>query len=222
MNVVIVANGEMRAAPRLREIWRAADLRLAADGGAVHARRYLGLAPHLLIGDWDSLDATTRAWCVSERVEMIQHPREKDQTDLELALDVALARGATEIAVLGAFGGRVDQLLANVLLLLKPARAKVAARIISAECEIWLVTARVVIAGRRGETVSLIPLTERVEGIVTRGLRYPLRNEPLLLGTTRGVSNVLSAARAEVTLTRGVLLVAHLWDATVPRTKAKT
>lgn len=207
MNVVIAANGEMRGTPRLRALWRAADLRIAANGGAVNARKYLGRAPHILIGDLDSLDAPTRAWCAAARVAMLRHPREKDKTDLELALDLALARGATEIAVLGALGGRVDQLLANVLLLLKPARANIAARLVSAESEVWIATARIIIEGHRGETVSLLPLTARVEGIVTRGLRYPLRNETLTRGTTRGISNELTARRAAVTLRRGILLV---------------
>lgn len=210
MNVVIVANGEMRGAPRARQLWRAADWRIAADGGAVNARKFLLRAPHVLIGDLDSLDAATRAWCARARVEMIQHPREKDQTDLELALDLAMARGATDIVILGALGGRVDQTLANVLLLRKPARANISARIVGADCELWLVTKRAVIAGRVGETVSLIPLTARAQGIVTRGLRYPLRNETLVMGTTRGVSNVLTAARAEITLRRGLLMVVRL------------
>ncbi|MEW5720206.1 MAG: thiamine diphosphokinase [Chloroflexota bacterium] len=212
MNTVIVANGEMQDDARLREIWRVADLRVAADGGAVNARRYLAPAPHVLIGDLDSLDDATRAWCANARVETIQHPREKNATDLELALELALARGATEITLLGALGGRVDQMLANVLLLVKPARARVSAQIASAEVDTLLAWERASIDGCPGETVSLIPLTERVEGIVTEGLRYPLRNETLYLGAARGVSNELIAERAEVTFTGGLLVVIHMYD----------
>ncbi len=210
MNVVIVANGELHDAARLREIWRAADLRIAADGGASNARRSLAFAPHVLIGDLDSLDDATRAWCAEARVETLQHPREKNETDLELALALALARGATEITLLGALGGRVDQMLANVLLLVKPARARVHARIAGANFDAWLAWERAIIRGRSGETVSLIPLTARVDGIVTTGLRYPLRNETLHLGAARGVSNELIAEHAEVSFARGLLLVVHL------------
>ncbi|MCI0477771.1 MAG: thiamine diphosphokinase [Anaerolineales bacterium] len=210
MNVVIIANGEMQDRARLREIWRAADLRVAANGGAVNARQYLALAPHVLIGDLDSLDDATRAWCMQARVETIQHPRTKDETDLELALDLAITRGATKITLLGALGGRFDQMLANVLLLVKPASAHVAARIAGADFDAWLAWERAMIRGKIGETVSLIPLTERVEGIVTRGLRYALQNETLSIGATRGVSNELIAERAEVAFTRGLLVVVHL------------
>jgi thiamine pyrophosphokinase len=210
MRSIIVANGTLEDHPRLRDLWRSADLRIAADGGAVNARAHLALAPHVLVGDLDSLDAATRAWCEEARVETIPHPRAKDQTDLELALDLAIARGATEITILGALGGRFDQTLANALLLVKPAMARIPARIAGADFDAWLAWERATITGRVGETVSLIPLTEQVQGIVTEGLLYPLRNETLYLGAARGVSNALVAERAEIRFARGLLLVIHL------------
>ncbi len=209
MHAVIVANGELEDHPRLRELWRAADLRIAADGGAANARAHLALAPHVLIGDLDSLDEITRAWCQQARAETIQQPVAKNETDLELALDLAHARGATEITVLGALGGRFDQTIANALLLAKLAQARVAARIASADFDAWVAWDHAAVTGRIGETISLIPLTERVDGIVTQGLRYPLRNETLFLGHARGVSNELVAACAEISLSRGLLLVVH-------------
>lgn len=199
----------MRTHARLRALWDSADLRIAANGGAVNARHHFTRAPDVLIGDLDSLDDATRAWCVVHRIEIIQHPREKDQTDLELALELALARGATAITLFGALGGRFDQTLANVFLLIKPARAGVMTRIVDAHLDAWIVWKRITIDGRIGETVSLIPLTERVEGIVTYGLRYPLRNETLYIDAARGISNELVAPRAEITLTQGLMLVVH-------------
>lgn len=209
MNVAIITNGEMREHARLRALWDSADLRIAANGGAVNARRYFARAPDVVIGDLDSLDDATRARCAAHHVEIIPHPREKDQTDLELALDLALTRGATVITLFGALGGRFDQTLANVFLLIKPARAGVVARIVDANLDAWIAWEHTIIEGRIGETVSLIPLTERVEGIVTRGLRYPLQNESLYIDAARGISNELIAPRAEITLTRGLLLVVH-------------
>jgi thiamine pyrophosphokinase len=210
MHTVIVANGELEDHPRLRELWRGADLRIAADGGVGNARAHLALAPHIVIGDLDSLDDTTRAWCA--HAEFIQHPRDKDETDFELALDLACARGATEITILGALGGRFDQMLANLLLLVKVASAHIVARIAGADFDAWVAWERAVVHGRIGETVSLIPLTERVEGVATRGLKYPLRDEMLFFGSTRGVSNELVAEQVEISFVRGVLLVVHLLD----------
>lgn len=210
MKIVIVANGELQESHRLREIWRTADFRIAADGGALNARKHLALAPHVLIGDLDSLDDATRLWCEFARVETIRQPRAKDATDLELAIDLAIARGATNLTLLGVFGGRFDQSMANTLLLVKPASAKIPARIAGADFDAWLATERASIAGKIGETVSLIPLTAQVENIETSGLQFPLRNETLFFGSSRGISNVLTALRAEISFTRGMLLVVHL------------
>lgn len=210
MNIVIVANGELEESNRLREIWHTADLRIAADGGALNARKYLALAPHVLIGDLDSLDDATRLWCGFSRVETIQRPRIKDETDLELAIDLAIARGATNLTILGALGGRFDQTMANALLLVKPARANIPARIAGTDFDAWVAIERATITGNTGETVSLIPLTDQIENIQTSGLEYPLQNETLYFGSSRGVSNTLTSTRAEILFARGILLVVHL------------
>ncbi len=210
MQAVIVANGELHDHARLVKIWRTADLRIAADGGAANARQHLTLAPHALIGDFDSIDTATRDWCVQAHAELIQHPREKNETDLELAIDLAIARGATDISVLGALGGRFDQMMANAFLLVKPAQAHIPARIIDIDFDAWLAWEHSSISGKIGETVSLMPITDRVDGIVTDGLRYPLRNETLYLGSPRGVSNELVVENASVSFKNGLLLVVHL------------
>ena len=210
MKAAIVANGELRDHPRLVEIWRTADLRIAADGGAVNARKHLVLAPHVLIGDFDSVDETTREWCIQAHAELIQHPREKNETDLELAIDLAVAHGATDIAILGALGGRFDQMLANTFLLIKPGLAHITTRIVDSDFDAWLAWDHTSIHGKIGETLSLIPMTDHVDGIVTNGLRYPLRNETLFLGSPRGVSNELVEENAAVTFQNGLLLVVHL------------
>lgn len=205
MNVVIVANGEMQASARLQVIWERADLRIAADGGARNARLFLERAPHVVIGDMDSVDEETREWLEKHRVELIQHPRAKDETDLELALQLAQERGADEITILGAHGGRVDHFLANVLLLTRTRNLS----IVDAASEMWVGIGNAEIKGQAGNVVSLIPFSERVEGITTDHLEYPLRGETLERGSTRGISNVMLGERARVTWTRGMLLIVH-------------
>ena len=210
MKAAIVANGELQTHERLSEIWRTADLRIAADGGAINARNHLTLAPHVLIGDFDSIDEQTRAWCVQAHTELIQHPSAKNETDLELAIELALVEGAMDIVILGALGGRFDQMMANAFLLVKPAHAHTPARIVGVDFDAWIAWEQASISGKIGETVSLIPITERVDGIVTNGLRYPLRNESLYLGSPRGVSNELIEENALVSFKSGLLLVVHL------------
>ena len=123
----------------------------------------------------------------------------------------AIARGASDITILGALGKRYDHTIANALLLVQPMRsAPFRRRSPGADFDAWLAVKHQTIAGKIGETVSLIPLTARVECVVTKGLQYPLHNETLVLGSPRGVSNVLTATRDGISFTRGMLLVVHL------------
>ena len=208
MRAAIVANGEMTAHARLKEIWLRANVRIAADGGARNARFYLRIAPHVVIGDMDSLDDETRAWLENSHCEFIRYPPAKDATDLELALGLAQTRGADEITILGAFGGRVDQFLANVFLLTHARRIK----IVDASGEMWLGSGLDVVEGKQGDIVSLIPLDGAVEGITTENLQYPLDEETLERGSTRGISNVMVHERARVLSTHGALLIVHLFQ----------
>ena len=206
MKTVIVANGEFENDPRLRALWATADLRLAANGGARNARAHLALPPHSVIGDFDSLDADTARWLDAARVERIQHPRAKDQTDLELAIDLARESESDQITILAALGGRIDQMLANIFLLLRDERVRIA----TAASALWITRSETEIAGKIGEVVSLIPLSESVEGVATEGLEYPLRGETLMQNSSRGISNVLIAPRARVRVQSGTLLIVHL------------
>jgi thiamine pyrophosphokinase len=207
MNAVIVANGELSNNARLQNIWQQTELRIAADGGARNARLFLERAPQVVIGDMDSVDDETRVWLAAHHAELIQYPRAKDETDLELALQLAHARGADEITILGALGGRVDQFLGNVLLLTQNRNLK----IVDAASELWIGKGNDVVHGAKGEIVSLIPLDAKVQGITTKDLEYPLRDETLERGSTRGISNVMLGERAQVSFKRGMLLIVHLF-----------
>ncbi len=208
MRAVIVANGNLQGDARLQHLWQAADLRIAADGGARNARHQLGLAPQIVVGDLDSLDPQTRSWLGDFLVEFVEHPVAKDETDLELAVNLARERGADAVTILGAFGGRTDQFVANVLLLARTPGVIATDR----ASEMWVATANTTIEGVPGDTVSLIPLSPKVEGLVTSQLEFALRDETLAFGITRGVSNCMLASRAEVSWSEGVLLVVHLFD----------
>ncbi|MBA3740017.1 MAG: thiamine diphosphokinase, partial [Chloroflexi bacterium] len=121
MKVVVVASGDLD--PRDTMWLDGADLVIAADGGAASLDR-LAQRPDLLVGDLDSADAATveRFATVGTRVE--RHLPDKDASDTELALEAALAAGATEIVLLGAVGGdRLDHELTNLLLLTDPTLA---------------------------------------------------------------------------------------------------
>ena len=179
---------------------------IAADAGAE-----LGFAVDLLVGDLDSISAETLA--VIERVE--RHPEAKDASDLELALEAALSHEPDRILVVGGAGGRLDHLLGELLLLAADAYAGVQVDAQLGPGAVHVIRGERVLAGEPGELVSLFALHGPATGVVTEGLVYALRDETLHPGSTRGLSNVFSAAEARVSVGDGVLLAVRP-NGTVP------
>lgn len=208
MKAVIFANGDLD--PDFVQLPEHEDiLVLAANGGSLHCQR-LGLRPDILIGDLDSLpDHLLEEWRRSG-VKILAHPPRKDETDLELALKHAQKLGAENIVVYGALGKRLDMTLTNFFLLAHPA--------LDCELEIRAQNQRLLalkggceltIAGQPGDMLSLIPLVPRTRGITTHNLEYPLTDEALRFGATRGISNVFQTDQVKVSLDDGVLAVIH-------------
>jgi thiamine pyrophosphokinase len=208
MHFLVVAGGSADDLPADVSALGAFDAVIAADGGARNARR-MGLAPDVVVGDLDSLDSEERGRLQAAGCRFQTHAVAKDETDLELALLWCRDQGATDISILGAFGGRPDHLLANILLLTDHRFKGIAMRLHGRSWEMWLAQGEATILGRPGDTVSLIPLSPRVSGVVSDGLLYPLRSEALRRGQARGVSNVMLGSQAHVRFGRGLLLVIH-------------
>jgi len=161
----------------------------------------------LAVGDFDSVSAEGLAAVRAAGGTLQPHPRDKDATDLELALDAAREHGARRVLVLGGGGGRLDHLLAGILVLGRPDYADLQVDAVLGGARLTVVRARRDLAGRAGGLVTLLPLGGPARGVRTDGLRYPLAGEDLLPGSTRGVSNVLLGAAATVSLRSGVVLV---------------
>jgi thiamine pyrophosphokinase len=179
---------------------------IAADSGIEHAQA-LGLRVDVAVGDFDSVSAEALHRAEAQGAVLERHPAAKDATDLELALDAAVRRGAERIVVLGGHGGRVDHLLANAALLTAPAYAGSEVVAHMGGATLTVVRRAATLRGIHGEIVSLLAVDGPAVGVRTQGLLYPLDHEDLLPGATRGVSNELVADPAQVTVERGVLLV---------------
>jgi len=182
---------------------------VAADGASATALTW-GRAPDVVVGDLDSLGDAQRA-ALQERGSVFEtYPRAKDQTDGEIALRAALARGARSIRIAGALGGtRFDHALANVLLLTLPELRGLDLALVDERHDVRVLRGpgSLTLTGTAGEIVTLLPLSTRASGVTTRGLLYALRDGTLLGGHSRGVSNKLTGERALITLQRGQLLV---------------
>ena len=211
-HTLVLADGQVAGAAELDAAWPGwsdgIDRVVAADGGARHAER-LGRRLDLWVGDGDSVDPELLEALQRQGVPIRRSPTDKDETDAELAILAALEPDPARITVLGALGGaRLDHALANVWLLDHPALAGRDVRLLDAGSRIRLVEpGRLSLAGRAGDLVSLLPFGGDALGITTSGLRYPLRDEPLRSGPSRGLSNVRTAADASVEHRSGRILV---------------
>jgi thiamine pyrophosphokinase len=207
MRAIIFVNGIIPDLATVQRWVREEDDLIAADGGAHHAVA-MGFRPRVVVGDLDSLDPSLAEQLVAQGVELEKHPPAKDKTDLELALERAIRDGAQEILLLGALGGRLDQSLANVLLmaqrdwpaLIRLVDATEIATVIHAGESMELEAAP-------GSTMSLLPLSAEVTGITYTGMLYPLHKATLRLGSTRGVSNQVVSHPATVYIETGIALV---------------
>jgi thiamine pyrophosphokinase len=160
----------------------------------------------------DSLDSDQVARLESWGSQFVRYPSRKDQTDLELAVDLAQNLGYSEVLILGALGARWDQTIANIML--PAARPSLRIALIDGDQEIHMLRTgdQITLPGKPGDIVSLIPLAGTATGLLTQNLEYPLEGGNLFIGSTRGVSNVMTAAPAIVGLKEGLLLciVHHL------------
>lgn len=199
-DVVVVASGQGPAVevPPARSV-------VAADGGVERAAS-LGLAVDVVVGDLDSVSpaALERAEAAGARV--VRHPAAKDATDLELALDEAVALEARRVLVVASGGGRLDHLLASLLVLGSARYEALEIDALVGDALVHVIRGERTMRGTSGELVTLLPLGGPAEGVTTTGLEYPLANETLEPGSSRGVSNVFTAVGVRVGVERGVLL----------------
>lgn len=204
---VIFVNGHLEEYSWLQQQIRSDDYLIGADGGTRHCLA-LDRLPHVVVGDMDSLPADVLSQLAEQGVIIERHPARKDKTDLELAIERAILDGVTEVLLVGALGGRLDQTFANLLVSARrewtvPVRladgSQTAQVLRSGEC--FTIQAAV------GSLISVIPLSQEVTGITYTGLEYPLTNATLPLGSTRGISNRVVAPQATICIQSGVLLV---------------
>lgn len=210
MTILIFANGDVGDPAWIRPYLDDAVALIAADGGARHLLA-LGRLPDIVVGDMDSLSPAMEDQIAG--VDKALHPAAKDETDLELALAHAARVYEGEILVFGAFGGRADQMLANVFLLAHPALAGRRVELLDRRQRLWMITpqmGQVIIKGAGGDKVSFLPCGQNVRIARTANLRWPLVNEVLAFGPARGISNEMTADEAMVQVGDGRVICVHL------------
>ena len=206
--VLLFVNGDLPDPANLLSMIHSNDILVAVDGGLHHIHK-LGLKPDLIIGDLDSADSDKVKDWQKKGVKVLDYPADKNETDLELAMDEALKLSFSTIWVVAALGSRIDHTLGNIFLLTRPDLARKDVRLVDGENEVFIIRSSFTIHGRPGQRVSLLPIHGPVECIQTTGLQYPLDNETLYPEKTRGISNTLSSATASISIENGLLLCIH-------------
>lgn len=206
MRIIIFANGNLPNPEKARTLLRPEDFILCADGGTRHALA-LGLVPNVIVGDMDSLPENFQPSTFNG--EFVLFPKDKNETDLELAINHALTLKPDAILILAALGGRMDQTLANITLLSNLQLATCNIKLTDGVEEIFFCRDQAKVEGRSGDIVSLIPWQGEVTGVFTENLRWHLHHEMLYPDKTRGISNEMIAEVATITIQSGLLLIAH-------------
>ncbi|TSA46124.1 MAG: thiamine diphosphokinase [Deltaproteobacteria bacterium] len=205
--VFVVSGGELGDPMFLREqaAATAPAAVVCADGGARNLEA-AGILPVLIVGDMDSLDSASQMYYEAKGCRIIRHPRRKDETDTELALQEAFAMAPTEVWIWGALGHRVDHTLANISLLFQGKEKGIDVKLIDGWCEVFLIDRRRVLEGEAGQTVSLFPYGGPAVGVTLTGFEFPLTKAVMEIGRSCGVSNRLIAEQGIVEVDSGCLL----------------
>jgi len=202
MTACIFANGNLTYSKKIKKITQTCDLIIAANGGSKHIAT-LGLKPHLLVGDLDSL--TSPPWENDKNIERAVWPQDKNKTDTELAVDRAILSGCNKILLFGGFGGRIDHTLGNIELAVKyPGRIEILdnnGKLVALDS-----STKHTLSGKTGSIVSLIPFGSLVTKVNSQGLKYEVRDLDMTPGT-RGISNEMIGDTASIWFKYGILLV---------------
>jgi thiamine pyrophosphokinase len=183
-----------------------AGLLVAADGGAAFLIK-LGLSPDVVVGDLDSLSCGSLTALAEQGVPVKRFPERKDQTDGELAVDEALARGAGEIVLAGGLGS-LDHTLGHLAILRRLASRGVPARLISPELtvRVFVAPAEFYLQAPPRTRVSVVALAS--DAVVTlQGMEYTLQREVLACDTCRGLGNAVAGETPWARVHRGAVAV---------------
>lgn len=213
MNVLILTNGEYGNYAFCEEDQQKVtyDFIICADRGMGHAIK-LGIKPDLIVGDFDSGSQEDLAYYKSQGIPVEVFSPMKDETDTELAIKRAVEKGASRITVYGGIGSRLDHSLANVHLLYYLLKQGIEGRLMNPNNTVYLVDKKIILEGEKGDLVSLIPFTAEAKGITTQNLGYPLKDENLAMGISRGISNYMTTNQATLTIQEGMLIVIKARD----------
>lgn len=182
------------------------DYVICADGGLEKVKK-LGLIPNLILGDFDSVDPKVLEEYKNLNIETVTYPSEKDYTDMELAISHAVKIGFKDIILIGASGTRLDHTMANLMLIERYHKKGINIKILDNNNSIQSVTNTLIIPFKKSHYVSVIPISENIEGLTLEGFKYPLSNVNVERGSTLCISNELIENEGVIKINKGSAFV---------------
>ena len=208
MRAFIYTGGTVRA-EYITEHPKADDLCIAADQG-YHTAKALGERIDLLLGDFDSIGSVPR----DEGVEIRQVPAEKDYTDTQLAVEIALERGAEDIVIIGGLSGRLDHTLSTLAILEDLNTRGVYCTVTDGQNRArYMKSTSTLIARSPYKYLSLIAADEVVKGVDIEGCKYPLKKATLRRSHQFAVSNEITGNVAFIAVKKGGVFIIESRDA---------
>ena len=195
MRAVIIGNGEIRDYTYIKSFLRPDDFIICADGGLRHVKG-LGVNPDIAIGDFDS-------YTKPDGIKSVIFPSHKNLTDGEIAVDYAIENGYFEILLLAMTGSRLDHTFTNIFQLAKQGNIT----LIDDDNEVYVIKDSITLKGKKGKTMSVIPVFSNLVGVTATGVYYPLDNDTLVFGEGRGNSNVITDDMCTVSVKDGTGII---------------
>lgn len=212
MKFVIIGNGDIKDYSLLKKYLLLNNtIIVCCDGGLRHIFN-LNIIPNYIIGDFDSAPLEIINYYKQKCIPFLEFPPKKDKTDMEIALDFAIEKKAEKIFIFGGIGSRFDHTLANAHILVSALKNGIDAKLINENNIISVIDKEISIKGKKGDLISLIPLTTEVNGVTTSNLEYELNKHTLKIGSSIGVSNVFKEENIYIKIDKGLLLVIQSID----------
>ncbi len=180
----------------------AQDYVIAADAGYLFLQRS-EIAPHLIVGDFDSMDGN-----IPDKVKVVRLPQEKDDTDMLAAIRIGMEKGYKEFVLLGGTGGRIDHTIANIQCLTYLSKRNCTGHLYAPEYEMRVVTnGSIVFPPYERGLIAVFSMGDLASGVFLRGLKYPLTDAAISNDFPIGVSNEFIGKASCIEVKNGSLLV---------------
>lgn len=185
------------------------DLVIAADSGYKNAL-LMGASVDIALGDFDSLGDSS---CIASDIEKITVPCEKDETDTQLAVDLAVSRGADDIVIIGGLDGRIDHTISNLAILEAMFDIAIHCVITNGQNRARYIRSTSTLIAKSGfHYISLVASNEITKGVSVEGCKYPLKNAKLSRKFQYAISNEISANCALISVKKGGLYIIESKD----------